>query len=233
MNYKDPENDSRKYIDGVYTSKNGYNNSGLNCPKGRRLYDPSLKSAIFFNPDDLEIGEVFEILTNKEAPGILPYYAISNYGRVLNIRSGQILKQNFRGNGYGYYVLSSDNCKYGQKKFNTHRLVMKKFKPVENMDSLTVNHIDADKSHNYVDKVMEDGSIVSNLEWSTLQDNIIHAEKNNLRIRNKLSYQEAENIRKLHNEGYSYKYILDNFYPYVSFSTIQNICTNRTYITRG
>ena len=49
------ETDGGKYNEnGEYVTKNGNSNfGGLVCPKGTRLYDTSMKQAIFFLPDDL------------------------------------------------------------------------------------------------------------------------------------------------------------------------------------
>lgn len=225
------ETDSGKYNnEGIYTTKNGKNEfGGLGCPKGTRLYDTSMKQAIFFLPDDIQKGEDFEPITDIEAKDILPYYAISNYGRVMNIKSGKIIKPNLRPNGYQYVCLAANNCKNGQKKYSVHRLVLKKFEPVDNMDQLTVNHKDLDKTNNCVNKIMPDGSIYSNIEWATMKENIIHAEKNNVRIHNKLNYEKAQDIRDLHNQGYSYKQIKEMKYQDVSTVSIQNVCLNKSY----
>ena len=226
------ETDCGKYNEnGEYVTKNGNSNhGGLVCPKGTRLYDTSIRPGIFFLPDDIQNGETFELLTDKEAKDILPYYyAISNYGRVMNIRSGKIIKQNTRPNGYQYVCLAANNCKNGQKKYSTHRLVLKKYNPVDNMDNLTVNHKDLDKTNNCVNKIMPDGSLYSNIEWASIKDNIIHAEENNVRIHNKLNYEEANNIRNLHDQGYSYDQIRHMGYENVSSVSIQNVCLNKSY----
>ena len=234
MNWKNAETDSGSYVNGVYTSKNGNtSNGGLNCPRGQGLYDTSVEHPIFFAPEDRQVGEQWEIITPEVAPGVAPYYAISNYGRIENIFTRKVMKPNYRPNGYEYYCLASTNTdekgKIKQKKFSTHRLVMKTFKPCDNMDNLEVNHIYGDKTKNYVDKIMPDGSIDSSLEWITPRDNIIHAEENGLRGRGKLSMEEAGKIRELHDQGWSYSQIQLKFYPYVSYNTIQSVANNKAY----
>ena len=46
--------------------------------------------------------------------------------------------------------------------FRIHRLVKENFDPVDNMESLQVNHLDEDITHNWL----------SNLQWCTCQENI-------------------------------------------------------------
>lgn len=230
-NPKDPNTDSGKYIDGIYTTKNGFSGLGINCPKGTRLYDTSLQDAVFFVPEDTPPDEHFKIITQEVAPNIMPYYAVSNYGRVLNIKSGQIMKPNYRPSGYEYLCLAAENSKNGQKKYSTHRLVLKTFKPIDNMDSLTVNHINGNKSDNYVNKRMDDGRIESNLEWMTSKENVNHAYDTGLRnnIHSKLTKDDAAIIRHMRDEGYSYEQILKNGYDFVSSGSIRNVCLNKTF----
>lgn len=229
MNKKDASTDSGKYINGIYTTKNGYSGLGLNCPKGTRLYNTE-NCPIFFLPNDVQRGEEFKMLTDDVAPDIMPYYAISNYGRVENINTQKIMKPNYRPNGYEYLCLAAKNCKHGQKKYTTHRLVLKTFDPRDNMDELEVNHIYADKTLNYVNKIMPDGSLDSGIEWTTTKENIHHAEINGLRGKDKISFDDAKIIRDLHDQGYSYEQIVSQYYPYISSNTVQNVCLNKVYV---
>lgn len=229
MNYKKQETDSGSYVNGIYTTKNGFTGSGLNCPKGTRLYNTEKVCPIFFMPEDRGIGEEFEMVTQEVCPDILPYYAISNHGRLLNVNSGKIMKPNYRPNGYEYFCLAADNSKYGQKKYNTNRIVMKTFDPREDADKLQVNHINGNKSENYYNKIMDDGSIQSNLEWSTPSENIIHSRETGLNNGSNLDNEKANHIRDLRKQGYSYTRIKTDFYPNVSLTAIQMICKNWTY----
>lgn len=229
MNYKKAETDSGSYVNGIYTTKNGYSGLGLNCPKGTRLYDTRIEQPIFFMPEDREPGEVYEFLTQEVAPGVMPYYAISNHGHLMNIKTGQVMKENFRPNGYSYFCLAAEGGKTGQKKYSTSRMVMKTFDPREDADQLQVNHKNGDKSQNYFNKLMEDGSCESNLEWNTPKENIIHSHSTGLNNGMVLDVEKAKHIRELRNQGYTYSKIQQEFYPNVSSTSIQNICTNRTY----
>ena len=79
---------------------------------------------------------------------------------------GKILNPDIAPNGY-YRVSFSINRK--RKQFYVHRLIAEYFIP--NPKNLPqVNHIDGNKLNNSLD----------NLEWVTVQDNVIHAYKNGL-----------------------------------------------------
>lgn len=225
-----PDSDSGSYVNGVYTSKNGDQSSGLNCPKGVRLYDPNMKPAIFFQPPDTGATEEFVPLTQDAAQDVLPNYAISNYGRILNMHTGKVMKPNYRPNGYEYYCLCAENAKYGQKKYNTHRMVMKTFVPNSDADNLEVNHINSVKSDNYINKTMPDGSIQSNLEWCTHEENTEFRSALHENVVLKLTRSDAATIRQLHDDdGLSYAKIREEYYPSVSEVTIQRVCRNKTF----
>ena len=111
MNFKNQASDSGSYVNGIYTTKNGYSGLGLNCPKGTRLYDLKIRKGVFFEPEDTPNDEEFRKITQEVCPDIMPYYAISNYGRLMNINSGKVMKPNYRPNGYEYYCLAAENSK--------------------------------------------------------------------------------------------------------------------------
>jgi len=98
-------------------------------------------------------------------------YAISNYGRIKNIKNGRILKPCVNHNGYYSYVFCQNGIKKG---FRIHRLVA--IYHVPNPNNLPyVNHIDGDKLNNNA----------NNLEWCTAKYNDTHARENNLKKQNK------------------------------------------------
>ena len=125
-----------------------------------------------------------------DAVGFESFYEVSNKGRVRRKKgetvykdgrvarfSQTILKQGKDDKGYHRVYLSVGSVK---KTVRVHRLVALSFIP--NLESKkTVNHIDGDKSNNYV----------HNLEWMTNTENMRHAfeiglydERNKYCIRN-------------------------------------------------
>lgn len=102
----------------------------------------------------------------------LSTYAVSNYGRVRNIRTGRIMHLSETNGGYLQVCLRKDGRYYDKR---VHRLVACAFLSDGyddfELDALDVNHIDGDKKNNHVD----------NLEWCTRSENVIHAFKLGLR----------------------------------------------------
>ena len=95
-----------------------------------------------------------------------PNYEVSSSGRVMNVKTGKILKPFISGCGYLYIELFNNN---GVKSFRVHKLVAEAFIP--NPEGLgTVDHIDSDKTNNNA----------SNLQWMTQGDNARKA--NNKRV---------------------------------------------------
>lgn len=96
-----------------------------------------------------------------------PNYAISNWGRIINIKKQTILKGTLRKTGYVFATLYRGD-KYSAHSI--HRLVAQSF--IRNPESLSeVDHIDRCKSNN----------LVSNLRWSTGTDNMLNRDHNNLK----------------------------------------------------
>lgn len=122
--------------------------------------------------------------TWKDIPEFRGSYQVSNMGRVRSLdrlvtynngriqkHKGRVLKPGISNSGYEQVVLYNDN---GHNKKTVHRLVLEAFKPHVNMSDLEVNHIDGDKLNNHL----------TNLEWVTRRDNMLHAHSTGL-INNK------------------------------------------------
>ncbi len=104
--------------------------------------------------------ETFKNITDYET------YSVSNIGRVMNNKTGRILKPCLCREGY----LIVDLRKTGEKKKHcrVHRLVATEF--IENPDDkLCVDHIDGDRSNNNV----------SNLRWATHSENLTNSKISN------------------------------------------------------
>lgn len=87
-------------------------------------------------------------------------YYVSDRGRVYSKHTNKILSL-YIDRGYA-------RIKIAKKNYRLHRLVMKTFKPIENSNELTVNHLDLDKLNN----------CITNLEWCSQKENLIHYYKN-------------------------------------------------------
>lgn len=98
----------------------------------------------------------------------IPGYFISNLGR-LKGRSGKIIKTYINHEGY-YTICLKPNGRNGKAQcVRIHRLIAEAFIPNPENKPF-VNHIDGNKRNNDI----------TNLEWCTNQENIIHAFKTGL-----------------------------------------------------
>ena len=147
-----------------------------------------MRNPIFFGSKSPIYFEEWKSINDDRIKEI---YKISNFGDVKNINSGIILtahpiKYNHGTKPYyGYSLISkSGSPKYIHK--TKHRLVMENFHPIENMDKMTVNHKNGDKSD------CED----ANLEWASQRENNIDAK---LRGLNK-NYGSNQHMAKLNEE---------------------------------
>lgn len=164
----------------------------------------------------------------KDIAGYEGKYAITTDGRVYShsrvddtgrLRKGRWLKSNV--DGYGYLQVSLFSGGVG-KKHKVHRLVAEAFISNPQLCS-QVNHISGIKTNNDV----------SNLEWVTAQQNILHAFTNGLMSangenngRSKLTMDQVKEIRSCKSMT---KTSIAKKYG-VSPSTISDIVNNKTWI---
>lgn len=124
--------------------------------------------------------------------GIKFNYDVSNKGFIRNRDTGRVLKFSRTGKNYIRISLRHEN-KY--HRFTMHRLVALHFIKIPKVykkmgldyDSLVPNHLDGIKDHN----------IVTNLEWTTIRDNTVHAFDTGLA---NISMGENSHLAKMTNE---------------------------------
>lgn len=100
-------------------------------------------------------------------------FEVSDFGDIRNINTGNVLKLNIVGSGYLGVCVSLGSRK-NKKLFKAHRAVLESFTK-NTLSKPCVNHKDGNKLNNNL----------SNLEWSTHQENIKHAFDNELIITSK------------------------------------------------
>lgn len=147
-----------------------------------------------------------------------PMYRIYNTGRIYSEYSKKFLKRFDDNSGYLQVTLFSGNNK-GRKTIKVHILVAKAFIP--NPYNLPeVNHINCNKYDNRV----------SNLEWVSKHDNMIHASKYSYKNRESLSPLNKDKVRLiplLLKYGFSIK-LIASLYK-VGHITIRNIIQGKTW----
>lgn len=98
----------------------------------------------------------------------LTHYSISNYGRVYNTKTENILTPQKTPNGYlivTLYYFPTSIFQRPNKQMLVHRLVALYFLALPKPGQTMVNHKDLDKTNNHV----------SNLEWVSAKENYQHA----------------------------------------------------------
>ena len=97
----------------------------------------------------------------KDIKGYEGLYAVTSCGKIWSYRSKKFLKPKKNSTGY----LQVNLCKDGSKKtVHVHRMVADAYllPPSKDMVNPTVDHIDGNKEHNYI----------NNLQWLSNADNI-------------------------------------------------------------
>ena len=93
----------------------------------------------------------------------MPWYLISNFGRVFHRYLNDFLTINIDSKGYSYKPLATTTGK--QAIVRIHRVELMEFNYQVGCEFLLVNHKDGNKLNN----------IISNLEWATYSENNKHA----------------------------------------------------------
>jgi len=122
-------------------------------------------------------GEYWKEITDIAAPGVFPWYAISNYGRIVHIYRNALMSLSWDGPGYTIVVLRTNE---GNKTFRVHRLMMLTFRYFEGCENLFVDHVYGNKHMNFLDFPVfnpETGvyELKDGLKWTTRQKNFYDA----------------------------------------------------------
>lgn len=164
--------------------------------KGNEINEQILKCEI----------EVFTTIKENEN------YLISNFGRIYSIKKEAILNGHVNEFGYNKVKIpmrKDNNGKQIFKNCSFHRLVAEAF-IVNEKNKPQVNHIDGNKLNNYV----------TNLEWNTAKENIIHGFKNGLYDKNYICEEDMIGLEGTTLKGQDFivdrKYeVRDNTHYYV------------------
>lgn len=166
--------------------------------------------------------EEFKIITY---PGIdIAHYAISNYGKIVNLRNNKLMKTYFDKDGYERITLCT-NVKLinrrgkKSKHYSIHRLVAWEFigPPPDSIHNV-VNHKNGIVKYNFVD----------NLEWCSVLDNTNHAKETGLMNTRGTSSKNCKYSEKLINRICEY---FENGFNNVEIYEL--ITGNRNYKEHG
>lgn len=114
------------------------------------------------------INEVFVPISPLVCDNLIPYYMVSNWGRIYSLASNRFL--HFGIDDDGYYVTTlhtytnnnlSRNCSTGQITRRVNRIVLLSFVPIQNADQMIAHHV----NHNRMDNRL------INLMWVTDKEN--------------------------------------------------------------
>lgn len=136
---------------------------------------------------------------------IIPWYYISNYGRIYSVRYDRLIKPYLDAGGYYRASITLPN---GKTCFTgVHKLTLMSFQPIVENDIYVPNHKDGVKTNNFI----------GNLEWTTISENTRHALDTGLanckcenNSRSILSNDQVHHICSLMEQGETNSEILDN-----------------------
>jgi hypothetical protein len=137
----------------------------------------------------------------KDIPGYEGRYQASRDGRVRSIHARTKPKQlSPYKSKIGYWHVKLIGSDARRRTRSLHRCVLSAFTGVPMNDPRDCNHIDLNKDNNNL----------KNLEWVTKKKNHRHAQDNGAfdklkRSRRRLSFAQAEELRKLRGEGWLFR----------------------------
>lgn len=162
--------------------------------------------------------------TAKEIPGYPGYFATKS-GTIYSNRKQYIKALKEQINPWGHrYVYVSKSGWLRSKRTQVHRLVAYTF--LDNpLNKPVINHLDSNPSNNNV----------SNLEWATNHENVLHAARNGRmgkakgekNFKAKLTDKQVRSIREEYSTGVTQKYLGSKFG--VGQGTISRIVINKSW----
>ena len=137
----------------------------------------------------------------KDCLGYETYFKVSTYGQIYSKRTNKILKLCIGKTGYYIFCTRFDGRLGKAKCFKVHRLIAQTF--MKNTDNKPfVNHKDLNKLNNNI----------SNLEWVTAKENLLHAIENGaLDLTNLIESARVRNYENRRLSESDVYYILDNY----------------------
>lgn len=154
----------------------------------------------------------------KDIPGFENSYAVSNYGRVKNIKKNTLRKSTLCSNGY--FAISLWNKEKKERiPLAIHRLVATLFVAGSGE---CVNHIDGNKLNNHF----------SNLEWCSLAENTEHAYKEKL-INNHTSIEIIETGMKFKKIKDCVEWLKNNGFPKARHGNIVSVIKGNRHNAYG
>ena len=160
---------------------------------------------------------------------ILPWYYVSNYGRIYSVRYNKIISPYIDKRGYYRVTITIDE--QGHTIFTgVHKIMLMSFYPINEPDRFIPNHKDGNPSNN----------ILSNLEWTTVSGNTRHAIENGLcnyiatdNPRSYLDEDKIELICQMIKDGYTNVQILDKLWKLNVIGNDQNQRNKMAAIVRN
>lgn len=117
---------------------------------------------------DVYFGEIFVQVIFYDGR-LLPWYYISNFGRLYSVRYQRLMSGFLDEGGYYRYTITIDEK--GTTMFTgIHKIELMSFCPIIETDLYIPNHKDGIKTNNFI----------GNLEWMTVSENTRHALDNGL-----------------------------------------------------
>jgi hypothetical protein len=138
-------------------------------------------------PQLIAQDEVFLSISERAYANLMPYYVISNYGRLYNYYTQRFITPAIDSKGYLYANLRGRDEKGHACRI--HRMLMTTFNPCPYCEELLINHKDGNKLNNSL----------SNLEWCDYSYNSLEAYR--IGLNRNLKGEERSNATLTNNQA--------------------------------